>query len=108
MDTELTSSTNNRSENMSLPEIKINYDKKGSSLNDLYGLFFEDLNHAADGGLYAEMIQNRSFEFNRIDHPTYHSLYAWENEDGTDLVEKGLVLRVLTDEIGRASCRERG
>ncbi|MCC8168022.1 MAG: alpha-L-arabinofuranosidase [Clostridiales bacterium] len=28
----------------------------------LYGLFYEDINHAADGGLYAEMIQNRSFE----------------------------------------------
>ncbi len=28
----------------------------------LYGLFFEDINHAADGGIYAEMIQNRSFE----------------------------------------------
>ncbi len=29
----------------------------------LYGLFFEDINFAGDGGLYAEMIQNRSFEF---------------------------------------------
>lgn len=29
----------------------------------LYGLFFEDINFAADGGLYAELIQNRSFEF---------------------------------------------
>lgn len=28
----------------------------------LYGLFYEDINHAADGGIYAEMIQNRSFE----------------------------------------------
>ncbi len=28
----------------------------------LYGLFYEDINHSADGGLYAEMIQNRSFE----------------------------------------------
>lgn len=27
-----------------------------------YGIFFEDINHAADGGLYAELIQNRSFE----------------------------------------------
>ena len=27
----------------------------------LYGLFFEDINYAADGGLYAELIQNRSF-----------------------------------------------
>ncbi len=29
----------------------------------LWGLFFEDINFAADGGLYAEMIKNRSFEF---------------------------------------------
>lgn len=28
----------------------------------LYGLFYEDINNAADGGIYAEMIQNRSFE----------------------------------------------
>ena len=27
---------------------------------DLFGIFFEDLNYAADGGLYAELIQNRS------------------------------------------------
>ncbi len=30
---------------------------------DMIGLFFEDINYAADGGLYAEMIENRSFEF---------------------------------------------
>ena len=29
---------------------------------ELIGLFFEDINFAADGGLYAEMIENRSFE----------------------------------------------
>lgn len=29
----------------------------------MYGLFFEDINYAADGGLYAEMVKNRSFEF---------------------------------------------
>lgn len=29
----------------------------------MYGLFFEDINFAADGGLYAELIKNRSFEF---------------------------------------------
>ena len=32
-----------------------------------YGIFFEDINHAADGGLYAELIRNRSFE----DGPAY-------------------------------------
>ena len=28
----------------------------------LYGIFFEEINHAGDGGLYAELVQNRSFE----------------------------------------------
>ena len=28
-----------------------------------YGVFFEDINYAADGGLYAELVMNRSFEF---------------------------------------------
>ena len=28
----------------------------------MYGLFYEDINNAADGGIYAEMVQNRSFE----------------------------------------------
>src|SRR5437667_9421899 len=28
----------------------------------LYGIFFEEINHAGDGGLYAEMVRNRSFE----------------------------------------------
>ena len=35
--------------------------------NTMYGLFFEDINYAADGGLYAELVKNRSFDF---DHPT--------------------------------------
>ena len=29
----------------------------------MYGIFFEDINYAADGGLYGELIKNRSFEF---------------------------------------------
>lgn len=37
----------------------------------MWGLFFEDINSSADGGLYAEMVQNRSFEMD--DH-----LYSWE------------------------------
>ena len=31
----------------------------------MFGLFFEDINFAADGGLYAEMVKNRSFEFDK-------------------------------------------
>lgn len=29
----------------------------------MYGIFFEDINYAADGGLYGELVKNRSFEF---------------------------------------------
>jgi len=48
----------------------------------LYGLFFEDINFAADGGLYAELVQNRSFEYYKIrgNDPLArhaHPLYAW-------------------------------
>ena len=32
---------------------------------DLYGVFFEEINHAGEGGLYAEMVQNRDFEATR-------------------------------------------
>jgi alpha-L-arabinofuranosidase len=31
--------------------------------NEMFGLFFEDINYSADGGIYAEMVQNRSFEY---------------------------------------------
>ncbi len=61
-----------------MPKIIVQEPKKKQPLGDLYGLFFEDLNHAADGGLYAELLQNRSFEFQEIDHPEYHALTAWE------------------------------
>ena len=36
--------------------------KRFPAAPDLYGLFFEDISHAGDGGLYPEMIRNRSFE----------------------------------------------
>ncbi|MBO5337281.1 MAG: carbohydrate binding domain-containing protein [Lachnospiraceae bacterium] len=58
------------------------YQQEGyKELGDLYGLFFEDINHAADGGLYGELVQNRSFEFCEVDKPEYHSLTAWEKSD---------------------------
>lgn len=31
----------------------------------MYGIFFEDINFSADGGLYAELVKNRSFEFDQ-------------------------------------------
>ncbi len=45
----------------------------------LYGLFFEDINYGADGGLYAEMLQNRSFEYQDILDPQPHQrLNGWQ------------------------------
>ena len=42
----------------------INTKKVGAPVqNTMYGLFFEDINYAADGGLYGELVKNRSFEF---------------------------------------------
>ena len=38
-------------------------DRRAEVSPTLYGIFFEDINHAADGGLYAELIRNRSLEF---------------------------------------------
>ncbi|PYF99301.1 Alpha-L-arabinofuranosidase [Georgenia satyanarayanai] len=45
---------------------------------DLYGLFYEDINYAADGGLYAELVRNRSFEFNAVDNASYTGLTGWQ------------------------------
>lgn len=44
-------------------KIVIDLQKKGASVSpSMYGVFFEEINHAGDGGLYAELVQNRSFE----------------------------------------------
>ncbi len=42
--------------------MKITGREKAQIAPEMFGLFFEDINFAADGGLYAEMIENRSFE----------------------------------------------
>jgi alpha-L-arabinofuranosidase len=51
--------------------IKISADAPGTPVHrTLHGLFFEDINYGADGGLYAELVQNRSFEH-------ADALYSW-------------------------------
>ena len=57
--------------------IDIDANQRGPRISPThYGIFFEDINHAADGGLYAELIRNRSFE----DGPRYSTpadMQAW-------------------------------
>ncbi|MFT3780994.1 MAG: alpha-L-arabinofuranosidase C-terminal domain-containing protein [Nibricoccus sp.] len=53
------------------PSIEVQTAQKGIAVAPtLHGLFFEDINYGADGGLYAELVQNRSFEHR-------DPLYAW-------------------------------
>lgn len=45
-------------------KMTVNVKKPGAEIQPtMYGLFFEDINYAADGGLYGELVKNRSFEF---------------------------------------------
>jgi len=44
--------------------LDVNTKKLGAPVQPtMYGIFFEDINYAADGGLYAELVMNRSFEY---------------------------------------------
>ncbi len=57
--------------------------KLGASVSEtMYGLFFEDINFAADGGLYAELVKNRSFEFNQ-------TLMGWQAFGKVDIKDDG-------------------
>ncbi|SHL68528.1 Alpha-L-arabinofuranosidase C-terminus [Chitinophaga jiangningensis] len=56
--------------------------QQAKSISDvLMGVFFEDINYAADGGLYAELIQNRDFEYALSDREyhdkTWNSTHSW-------------------------------
>jgi alpha-L-arabinofuranosidase len=53
--------------------------QKGKKISpDLFGLFFEDINYSADGGLYAELVQNRSFEYNPTERKEWNPFSYWE------------------------------
>jgi len=65
--------------------ISISAQNSSKKISDkLMGIFFEDLNYAADGGLYAELVQNRSFEYSPTDvdlktnqNNNWHFFTAW-------------------------------
>ena len=51
----------------------------GKAISDeLIGIFFEDISSAADGGLYAELVQNGSFEFNTTERDEWGPGTAWK------------------------------
>ena len=83
-------------EQKSQMQIQIRPQEKLHELGDLFGIFFEDISYASDGGLYGELIQNRSFEFDHMDNPQYHALYGWE------CVERGSSLARMHAETQKA------
>lgn len=67
--------------------LKITVQDHGKQISPtLFGIFFEDLSYAADGGLYAELVQNRSFEYSGADARGWNSLTGWELAPGSGAV----------------------
>jgi len=61
--------------------IDVNASQSRKISDMLVGIFFEDISYAADGGLYAELVQNRGFEYNPGDKeggdPGWNSMKSW-------------------------------
>ena len=65
--------------------IEVDVEKAKPISKNLIGIFFEDINYAADGGLYAELVQNRDFEYSAKDgsrQKDWGSAYAWTVKEG--------------------------
>ena len=60
--------------------MKVNWDDNKAISPNLMGIFFEDISYAADGGLYAELIQNRDFEYSSSDRREWNAKTAWKVE----------------------------
>ncbi|MBV7695432.1 alpha-L-arabinofuranosidase C-terminal domain-containing protein [Streptomyces sp. TRM70350] len=69
-------------------EITLDPAATGATIDDtMYGVFFEDINRAADGGLYAELVQNRSFEYSTADNGSYTPLTSWAVSGAAQVVD---------------------
>ena len=63
--------------------ITVDFKKPGAPVQTtMYGIFFEDINYGADGGLYAELIKNRSFDFPQ-------NLMGWRTFGDVSLQKEG-------------------
>ena len=75
--------------------IVLNMKSEGIEISPmLYGLFFEDINFASDGGIYGELIKNRSFEYFDINGVLDKRLMGWEQVLNG---ESKLEIEVLSD-----------
>lgn len=67
--------------------------KRQKDISDmLVGVFFEDISYAADGGLYAELVQNRDFEYGPRDHKGWTPATAWRSSGGEIVIKSDVPL----------------
>lgn len=59
-------------------QLSIDLNNRKNISPELFGIFFEDINYAADGGLFAELVQNRDFEFSKDDRANEEQRTAWK------------------------------
>ncbi len=70
--------------------IAVDSARTGADIDEsMYGVFYEDINRAADGGLYAELVQNRSFEYRAADNRAYTPLTSWTVSGSARAVDDG-------------------
>ena len=75
--------------------VSIDLSQKKAISPMLFGIFFEDINYAADGGLYAELVQNRDFEYNEKDWSNKNN--KWTAKTAWHLHGEGTEWSVRTD-----------
>ncbi len=79
------------------PPLQLQIDQPGAAIQPtMWGIFFEDINLAADGGIYAELVKNRSFEFSE-------PLMGWKVENAES--EFGNVLIINRSGLNSANPR---
>jgi alpha-L-arabinofuranosidase len=72
-------------EDKDICKITLDVNDRGIKISPvLYGIFFEDINYAGDGGMYPELINNRSFEYFDINNVVDKRLMAWEKIQSED------------------------
>jgi len=81
---------NGRFRNLQPQDIKITVQEEGKkAISDkLIGIFFEDINYGADGGLYGELLQNRDFEYTPRDNwrqQDHFQSWSWWKAEGAEL-----------------------
>jgi alpha-L-arabinofuranosidase len=59
--------------------LTVDLNRQKAISDKLIGIFFEDISYAADGGLYAELVQNRDFEYTARDHKGWTATTAWHS-----------------------------